>query len=99
MKCNIQPTTLVIAFLAAIVLTGLGGAADRGRRLFQNADAFGRIDEALDISDERFGPLRPATDPMATSYSAVLLWADAVREPMAVVKPSRFSPVISPLSE
>jgi urea transport system substrate-binding protein len=27
---------------------------------------------------ERFGP-RPATDPMATSYSAVLLWAEAVR--------------------
>ena len=27
---------------------------------------------------ERFGP-RPVTDPMATSYSAVLLWAEAVR--------------------
>jgi urea transport system substrate-binding protein len=27
---------------------------------------------------ERFGP-RPATDPMATSYSAVLLWAEMVR--------------------
>ena len=28
---------------------------------------------------ERFGP-RPVTDPMATSYSAVLLWAEAVRK-------------------
>jgi urea transport system substrate-binding protein len=28
---------------------------------------------------DRFGP-RPATDPMATSYSAVLLWAEAVRK-------------------
>jgi len=27
---------------------------------------------------ERIGP-RPATDPMATTYSAVLLWAEAVR--------------------
>ena len=28
---------------------------------------------------ERFGP-RPVTDPMATTYSAVLLWAEAVRQ-------------------
>jgi urea transport system substrate-binding protein len=28
---------------------------------------------------ERFGP-RPVTDPMATSYSAVLLWAEAVKQ-------------------
>jgi len=34
--------------------------------------------EFLSALHERFGP-RPATDPMATSYSAVLLWAEAVR--------------------
>jgi urea transport system substrate-binding protein len=34
--------------------------------------------EFLRTLHERFGP-RPATDPMATSYSAVLLWAEAVR--------------------
>ncbi len=44
--------------------------------------------EAFDSADnrqflrelhERIGP-RPATDPMATTYSAVLLWAEAVRQ-------------------
>jgi urea transport system substrate-binding protein len=34
--------------------------------------------EFLRTLHERFGP-RPATDPMATSYSAVLLWAEAVK--------------------
>jgi urea transport system substrate-binding protein len=32
----------------------------------------------LQAMRERFGP-RPVTDPMATTYSAVLLWAEAVR--------------------
>ncbi len=34
--------------------------------------------EFLRALHDRFGP-RPVTDPMATSYSAVLLWAEAVR--------------------
>ena len=34
--------------------------------------------EFLRSLHERFGP-RPVTDPMATSYSAVLLWAEAVK--------------------
>jgi urea transport system substrate-binding protein len=34
--------------------------------------------EFLERLHERIGP-RPATDPMATTYSAVLLWAEAVR--------------------
>jgi urea transport system substrate-binding protein len=45
--------------------------------------------EFLRTLHDRFGPLRPATDAMATSYSAVLLWAEAVRraasmEPAAI---------------
>jgi urea transport system substrate-binding protein len=34
--------------------------------------------EFLKEMHDRFGP-RPATDPMATTYSAVLLWAEAAR--------------------
>ncbi len=58
----------------------------------------------LQALHDRFGPLRPATDPMATSYSAVLLWAEAVRraeslEPAAVRAALNVSRVSSPLGE
>src|SRR5262249_43512876 len=60
--------------------------------------------EFLGALHERFGPLRPATDPMATSYSAVLLWAEAVRrarslDPAEVRDALRSVRVSTPLGE
>jgi urea transport system substrate-binding protein len=60
--------------------------------------------EFLRLLHDRFGPLRPATDPMATSYAAVRLWAEAVRharsaEPAAVREALKRVKVTAPFGD